>query len=900
MSFSQFDFHPELLQGLTEMGFENPTPIQAQTIPLLLDNQDIIGLAQTGTGKTAAFALPIIQRIKPGSKHPQALIVTPTRELAEQIVTAIDQYCQFMPIKALAVYGGISARAQERALQQGVDIVVATPGRLIDHLQNSVIRLYNVKYLVLDEADRMLDMGFIPDIETMMTYLPKDRQTLLFSATMPPQVEHLAQSLTQNATTIEAGVRSQAAKTVTQRLFKVAQTRKLELLLELLAEDVVDSVIVFSQTKHGADRITRDLIGAGISATCIHSNYTQTQRQKSLDGFKKGDYSVMVATDIAARGIDIPAVSHVINFDTPQHAEDYVHRIGRTGRASSEGVALTFTSRNELKYLKNIEDLIGSNIELADEKNAAASAYPASQTPSETPAEPETPAVTETLAKTKPASKKPAASSEAPQIEAAPEKPAKSSRSASTKRTKKLTEPVLEAVSLEAPIEKDEVKVSSSRPARGRGRKANAKKASDTEMEVQASEAAPEIEAEPRRSSRKRPGKAPKKAELAETIEIKESEPQAKPRQAPQSSYERRRAQANQKREQVSDNDNSTQITLDKTNQNAEPQLDRDDETNPDQKKRSGRSRSRRSRRNKSDAVSQQALESQSEVPASEEENQSESRSQRQSSRRNNRNRSQSTQTEEPRQERESRQEREPRQERESRQEREPRQEHESRQEREPRQGRESRQEREPRQGRESHQEREPQQQDRESRPEREPRNRRGRGNDRQADRPEQTARRDQRDDGRSRQNEKASELTEPIAEGNEAVRPPENLQLPKKQRSSRRQQADAIQNKETYTSAFYRNESDVDYLESDERQPDYVDANVWSYPMKQPYHQAQQRGGGNRSGGGGNRSVGGENRSSGNSANRSTPSSSGNRRSGSNNANSSSGGGGNRSRRRR
>lgn len=373
MTFSQFDFPPSLLQGLDEIGFTSPTPIQEKTIPLLLDNHDVIGLAQTGTGKTAAFALPILARIQPGSKHPQALIITPTRELAEQIYTAISDFSRHLPVRCVAVYGGISARPQERQIQQGVDIVVATPGRLLDHLQNSVLRLYNLKYLVLDEADRMLDMGFIPDIEQLITYLPRTRQTLLFSATMPPEIEKLARSLTHEAQTVEAGVRSATAKSVTQKLYKVHKAAKMPLLLKLLKEQQMSSVIIFSQTKIGADHITRDLIGAGVPTTCIHSNYSQTQRQKSLDGFRNGEYRVLVATDIAARGLDIPDVSHVVNFDTPHYAEDYVHRIGRTGRASAEGEAVTFTSREEEKYLNKIERLIGNRIPLAEDEAATPS-----------------------------------------------------------------------------------------------------------------------------------------------------------------------------------------------------------------------------------------------------------------------------------------------------------------------------------------------------------------------------------------------------------------------------------------------------------------------------------------------------------------------------------------------
>ncbi|PIQ23975.1 DEAD/DEAH box helicase [bacterium (Candidatus Blackallbacteria) CG17_big_fil_post_rev_8_21_14_2_50_48_46] len=365
MKFSDFDLHPPLLQALDEMGYTGPTPIQEKTIPTLLEGRDVIGCAQTGTGKTAAFALPVLQKIKPGaSAHPQALIITPTRELAEQIFQAIQDYTRFMPVRCVAVYGGVPSRTQESALKKGVDIVVATPGRLLDLLQKPSLRLYDVRFLILDEADRMLDMGFIPDVENIVSYVPRTRQTLLFSATMPPEIEKLARRVTrtQSAEMIVIGERSSSADTVTQWICKVGDREKERLLISLLKQPEMTSTIVFTRTKLGCAELSRRLEQAGISAMAIHSNLSQVQRQNALERFKRGECEILVATDIAARGLDIEHISHVVNFDTPTHPEDYVHRVGRTGRALAKGEAYTFVSPAEIRHLKNIEKLINRTL----------------------------------------------------------------------------------------------------------------------------------------------------------------------------------------------------------------------------------------------------------------------------------------------------------------------------------------------------------------------------------------------------------------------------------------------------------------------------------------------------------------------------------------------------------
>ncbi len=429
MKFSDFNFQPELLQALVEMGYEAPTPIQAQTIPLLLESKDVIGCARTGSGKTAAFALPVLNAIQGGQQNPQVLIIAPTRELAEQIRIAVDDYAKHLPVTCLAIYGGASSRLQETHLAKGIDVVIATPGRLLDLLQRSAIRLYDVKYLILDEADRMLDMGFVPDIEEIMTFLPKKRQTLLFSATMPSAIKKLALSLTNNAEMIRIGIENAASDSVDQSVVLLSPNEKPDALMHIIQNHDIESMIVFARTKTGADQVAKTLIQNHVAATCIHSNRTQSQRQSALEAFRNGEYKVLVATDVAARGLDVSHISHVVNYDTPTHAEDYVHRVGRTGRAGAKGVAFTFTSSNEKKYLKDIEKLIGNSIDVVSLKQQS----PVAETPVEKKTAPKK-SKTSLPKPDKPAPKAKAAQAEAPK--------------ASPKKTKKKTvaAPPVEAV----------------------------------------------------------------------------------------------------------------------------------------------------------------------------------------------------------------------------------------------------------------------------------------------------------------------------------------------------------------------------------------------------------------------------------------------------------------------
>ena len=358
MPFTHFGLKDPLVRGILATGYTAPTEIQSQAIPAALAGSDIIGCAQTGTGKTAAFVLPILDRLsheRSGRKRVvRCLILTPTRELAVQIEKSIAGYGRFTDMKALAVYGGVSITHQIGALAAGVDIVVATPGRLIDHLQRNTVALGGVEVLVLDEADRMLDMGFIKDVRRIVGGLPKKRQTMLFSATISPEVKTLAADMLKSPKVIQIGRPRNPIETITQHFLAVEKPLKIDLLLHIIADWRMFSVLVFSRTKHGADKISRKLKGAGVVAVSIHSGHTQNQRQRALDGFRSGKYHVMVATDIAARGINVEGISHVINYDVPTHAEDYVHRIGRTGRAAATGDAITFVSSDEEKYLRDI------------------------------------------------------------------------------------------------------------------------------------------------------------------------------------------------------------------------------------------------------------------------------------------------------------------------------------------------------------------------------------------------------------------------------------------------------------------------------------------------------------------------------------------------------------------
>jgi len=363
MPFTTFGLSDSLVQGVLATGYTVPTDIQSQAIPPAVGGRDIIGCAQTGTGKTAAFVLPMLDRISrergSGKRVVKSLILTPTRELAVQIERSILGHGRFLSLRTLAVYGGVSIDRQLNALRRGVDIVVATPGRLMDHMQRGTIDFRHVEVLVLDEADRMLDMGFIRDVRRIVGALPKDRQTMLFSATMPPEVKAISRGMQKSPAMIQIGRLHNPIETVTQHIHSVPKRHKMDLLLHLLGAEPMYSVLVFSRTKHGADRIRRRLERADVRAVSIHSGRSQSQRQRALDGFRDGRFQVMVATDIAARGIDVQGITHVVNFDVPAFAEDYVHRIGRTGRAAATGDAITLVSEDEREYLGKIEKFIG-------------------------------------------------------------------------------------------------------------------------------------------------------------------------------------------------------------------------------------------------------------------------------------------------------------------------------------------------------------------------------------------------------------------------------------------------------------------------------------------------------------------------------------------------------------
>jgi ATP-dependent RNA helicase RhlE len=369
MPFSKLGLADQLVQGILATGYTAPTAIQLRAIPLAVAGRDIIGCAQTGTGKTAAFVLPMLNHfLKYASHHKghhtRGLVLTPTRELAQQVEEFIVGYGRFAQLQSIAVFGGVSMENQIKKLRRGVDIVVATPGRLIDHMNRRTVDLSHVEILVLDEADRMFDMGFINDVRKIIARIPAKRQTLLFSATMSPEVRSLVASIQTNPELIQIGEQRKPVETVKQVFYSSPQESKMDLLFHILRTEELDSVLIFSRTKHGADKISNKLERAGIKAVAIHSNRTQAQRQRALAGFKQGQYKVMVATDIAARGIDVEGISHVVNYDTPTFAEDYIHRIGRTGRASLTGDAITFVSTQEHKYLKSIERYTGRHCEL--------------------------------------------------------------------------------------------------------------------------------------------------------------------------------------------------------------------------------------------------------------------------------------------------------------------------------------------------------------------------------------------------------------------------------------------------------------------------------------------------------------------------------------------------------
>lgn len=361
-SFGTLGLSQPVLAAIADAGYTVPTPIQTQAIPLIVQGRDVMGLAQTGTGKTAAFTLPIVNRLLDGPRRTRVLVLTPTRELCIQVEESVRKYAKHAPLGVAPVYGGVPLEPQQKKLRAGVDIVVATPGRLIDHLDRQNVVFDDLEVLVLDEADRMLDMGFAPQINRIVDQVPSYRQTLLFSATMPPEVEALARKYLRKPVVVQVGRRSGVANTVTHAVYPVPKDKKSALLASLLVKEELDSVLVFVRTKHGADKVVRHLEKEGIRSTAMHADKTQPQRVKALEDFKAGRVRVLVATDIAQRGLDITGISHVINYDVPQQAEDYVHRIGRTGRALNEGDAFTFMAPDEISMVRTIERVIGQPI----------------------------------------------------------------------------------------------------------------------------------------------------------------------------------------------------------------------------------------------------------------------------------------------------------------------------------------------------------------------------------------------------------------------------------------------------------------------------------------------------------------------------------------------------------
>ena len=363
MPFSTLGLSKQVVEGVKAMGYVEPTPIQLRAIPTIMAGQDVIGSAQTGTGKTAAFALPILSTLGAHAPGPRVLVLEPTRELAAQVETAFRDFARFTDLKVAVVFGGVGYGQQNDALRTGVDILIATPGRLLDHLGRGTCSLDRVRFLVLDEADRMLDMGFLPDVRRIVERCPRDRHTSLFSATIPIEIESLIRWAMKTPQTVEIGARRAPAETVRHALYPVADGQKSDLLLEVLERLHYDSVIVFCRTKIRADRVGHLLKRSNHAVAVLHSNRTQREREQALRGFRDGKYEVLVATDIAARGLDILDVSHVINYDVPQHPEDYVHRIGRTGRAQATGDALTIVVAEDSTHVHAIERFIGRKIE---------------------------------------------------------------------------------------------------------------------------------------------------------------------------------------------------------------------------------------------------------------------------------------------------------------------------------------------------------------------------------------------------------------------------------------------------------------------------------------------------------------------------------------------------------
>ena len=363
MSFNQLGLSDALLKAVVKQGYKTPSPIQSKSIPLILEGKDLLASAQTGTGKTAGFTLPLLQILSEGQslrKRPiRALILTPTRELAAQVYNNVNSYSEFLDLRSTVIFGGVNQRPQVATIKNGVDILIATPGRLIDLQNQGFLSLANIQILVLDEADRMLDMGFLRDIKKIISFMPKQRQNLLFSATFSKEIKKLASEFLHNPMTIEVARENSTVDVIQQKVYRVAKAKKTGLIIKLISEGNWKQVLVFNRTKHGANRLCKKMISAGISASAIHGNKSQGARTKALHRFKNGTVRVLVATDIAARGLDIPLLPHVINFELPNISEDYVHRIGRTGRAGASGEALSLVCGEERGYLRDIEKLIG-------------------------------------------------------------------------------------------------------------------------------------------------------------------------------------------------------------------------------------------------------------------------------------------------------------------------------------------------------------------------------------------------------------------------------------------------------------------------------------------------------------------------------------------------------------
>jgi len=383
LPFSHFKLHPDLLRGLKDLGFPRPTPIQAEAIPPALEGRDLLACAMTGSGKTAAFLLPILHQLMGCPRGTtRALVLTPTRELAAQIAEDLTALAVHTPLTTAAIFGGVGMGPQEHAFKSGVDVIVGTPGRLLDHFRYPYARLTGLEFLVLDEADRMLDMGFLPDIRRILRHIPRKRQTLFFSATMPPAIAELAREMLHQPSTINLERQSAPATGITHAVYPVPQHLKPTLLLALVRSREISDALVFTRTKHRANRLQRYLADQNVRVERIHGNRSQNQRTEALAGFKSGKYQVLVATDIAARGIDVTALGHVINFDVPHVADDYIHRVGRTARAERTGSAFTFVSPDEESDLRGIEKAVGRRlprVTLPDFDYAAAAAPPPPQ-----------------------------------------------------------------------------------------------------------------------------------------------------------------------------------------------------------------------------------------------------------------------------------------------------------------------------------------------------------------------------------------------------------------------------------------------------------------------------------------------------------------------------------------